>query len=123
MPQSIPHGLTRQQVLQTLADLDAGLKHDFGTPTGYELVYKGKRYAPKAVIGLACRYLIGRVLRFDEFSGGEAPGQANHVLRSLGFPVVKKGEHVEDEDLAGKDWSQRAVALIVADYFSMLEKE
>src|SRR5262245_31740995 len=73
MPQSTLAGLTQKLVLRTLADLDAGIDHPFGQPTGYELVYQGKRYAPKAVVGLACRYSIGRTLQPDEFSGGEAP--------------------------------------------------
>jgi hypothetical protein len=90
MPQSIPKGLTRECVLQALADLDAGIEHPFGPPTGYELVHEGRRYPPKTVIGLACRSLLGRILRPEEFSGGEAPGQANFVLRELGFMVVRK---------------------------------
>ena len=51
MPQSIPAGLSRTHVLQALADLDAGVDHPFGQPTGYELLHEGKRYPPKAVIG------------------------------------------------------------------------
>src|SRR4051795_7600612 len=124
MPQSIPAGLTREHVLRPLADLDAGLDHPFGQPTGYELVHDGKRYAPKAVVGLACRYHLGRVLQPEEFSGGEAPGQANFVLRKLGFTVVRKGEELAEEAKpAHKDWSEQEVGLIVADYFTMLEKE
>jgi hypothetical protein len=92
LPQAIPQGLTRECVLAALADLDAGVEHPFGQPTGYELVHEGKRYPPKAVVGLACRSLLGRILRPDEFSGGEAPGQANHVLRELGFVVVHEGQ-------------------------------
>jgi hypothetical protein len=61
MPQAIPKGLTRAAVLQAPADLDTGVEHPFGTPTGYEVVHDGRRYAPKAVIGLACRALLGRV--------------------------------------------------------------
>ena len=124
MPQSIPAGLTQEHVLRTLADLDAGIDHPFGQPTGYELVHQGKRYAPKAVVGLACRYSIGRILQPDEFSGGEAMGQANCVLRKLGFTVARKGEEVEDaEKTPPKDWSEQEVRLIVADYFNMLEAE
>src|SRR5947199_3421347 len=74
MPQSIPKGLTRECILQALADLAAGIEHPFGPPTGYELVHEGKRYPPKAIIGLACRSLLGRILLPEEFSGGEAPG-------------------------------------------------
>jgi len=78
---------------------------------------------PTSQVGLACRYSIGRVLPPEEFSGGEAPGQANFVLRKLSFTVVRKGEAPEEEELARKDWSEDEVNLLVADYFAMLEKE
>ena len=123
MPQSIPPGLAREHVLRALTDLDAGTDHPFGAPSGYELVHGDKRYAPKAVIGLACRYSVGRVLTPDQFSGGEAPSQANFVLRKLGFTVVRKGEEVAMDESPGADWSEREVGLVVADYFAMLEKE
>ena len=48
MPQSIPKGLTREHVLKALADLDAGIDHPFGKPTGYELV---RRRFPAAARG------------------------------------------------------------------------
>src|SRR6516162_2624775 len=98
MPQSIPAGLTRTHVLQAITDLDSGVDHPFGPPTGYELVHEGKRYPPKAVIGLACKYSLRRVLLPEEFSGGEAPGQANFVLRKLGFTVIRKGEGTAEEE-------------------------
>lgn len=123
MPQSIPPGLTKDHVLRTLADLDGGVDHPFGKPTGYELVHDGKRYAPKAVVGLACRYSIGRILNPEEFSGGEAPGQANFLLRKLGFTVARKGEDAAEEKPARIDWTEQEVGLIVADYFDMLEAE
>jgi hypothetical protein len=113
--------LSREHVLQALADLEAGTKHPFGPPTGYELVHEGRRYPPKAVIGLACRSLLGRVLLPEEFSGGEAPGQANFVLRELGFTVETKGPR--EPDSGGQDWSSEEVGLIVADYFLMLRSE
>ncbi len=122
MLQAIPAGLTQDHVLRTLADLDAGIAHPFGHPTGYELIHNNRRYAPKAVIGLACRYSIGRLLQPEEFSGGEAPGQANFVLRKLGFSIIKKDD-VPQESQTGKDWSREEVRLIVADYFDMLEAE
>src|SRR5437879_4160614 len=97
MPQAIPKGLTRFHTLQALADLAAGVEHPFGVPTAYELVHEGKRYPPKAVVGLACRSLLGRILQPEEFSGGEAPGQANYVLRELGFTVERKGTDPSSE--------------------------
>ncbi len=122
MPQSIPAGLTQDHVLRALAELDAGAVHPFGKSTGYELLHNNQRYAPKAVIGLACRYSIGRLLQPEEFSGGEAPGQANFVLRKLGFTIIKKDD-VQQESQTGKDWSREEVRLIVANYFDMLEAE
>jgi len=121
MPHSIPAGMKKEHVLRALAELDAGVTHPFGEPTGYELVHAGKRYAPKAAIGLACRYSIGRVLMPEEFSGGEAPGQANFLLRKLGFSVERKLD--EQEPLTGQDWTQEEVSRVVVDYFRMLESE
>ena len=122
MPQSIPAGLTKEHILKALADLDVGIDHAFGQSTGYELVHDGKQYAPKAVVGLASQYSMGRILQPKEFSGGEAPGQANFVLRKLGFTVVSKSDEAE-EPQAGKSWSENEVGLIVADYFEMLQAE
>jgi hypothetical protein len=85
MPQSIPAGLTRAHVLQAIADLDAAVDHPFGQPTGYELFHEGKRYLPEAVIGMACKYSLGRVAMPEEFSGGEALGQANFVGKFVSF--------------------------------------
>src|SRR5262249_21004021 len=125
VPQSIPPGLTREHVLRALAELKAGAEHAFGEPTKYEVVWDGKRYAPKAVIGLAFRHVRVRPLLPGDFSGGEAPGQANYVLRKLGFTVVRKGESVagEEEPQAGQDWTGEEVRLAVADYFAMLRAE
>jgi len=119
MPQSIPKGLTADHVRFALSELDAGVEHPFGSPTGYEVVHEGRRYPPKAVIGLAFRHLRGETLPPEAFSGGEAPGQANYVLRNLGFTVEKKGESTET-DARPEDWSAEEVDLIVADYFEML---
>src|SRR5437763_4047741 len=116
MPQSIPKSLTAEHVRLALAELDVGVDHPFGAPTGYELVHEGRRYPPKAVIGLAFRHLTGQILPPEDFSGGEAPGQANHILRRLGFTVEKKGDAPADSE-ARVDWSEDEVRLIVADYF------
>ena len=119
MPQSIPKGLTREHILKAIADLDSGIDHPFGQPTGYELIHEGKNYPPKAVIGIAFRHLAGEVLLPERFSGGEAPGQANYELRRLGFQVIAKEKVVTEEGAAS--WSQDEVNLLVADYFDMLQ--
>ena len=121
VPPSIPPSLSKEHVLKALADLDAGIAHPFGAPTGYELVHDDKHYPPKAVVGLATRYLIGRILQPEEFSSGIGPGQAVYVLRNLGFNVVEIAG--ADESLKGTPWSRSEVDLIVEDYFDMLRTE
>jgi hypothetical protein len=121
MPQSIPKGITREHVLKALAELGAGARPPFGKPMGYELIHDGKRYAPKAVVGLAYRHFAGRLLHHKEFSGGEAPGQANFVLRRLGFEIVTKEQQAVEP--APQAWSDAEVEVIVGDYFDMLQKE
>lgn len=123
MPTSVPKGLTRQHVLSALGELDAGVAHPFGAPRGYELVHDGKRYAPKAVIGLACKHLLGRLLRPDEFSGGEGNGQANPALRRLGFEVVPIRETIEGNASTNREWSREELQTTVAEYLEMLVKE
>ena len=83
MPKSIPPGITREHVLKALAELDAGVGHPFGEPTAYQLVYEGKSYPPKAVVGLAARHLLGRVLRRDEFSSGVAAGSSSILTSAV----------------------------------------
>lgn len=85
----IPDGITREDVLQAIADFEAGVEHDFGDSTKYDLIYQSKRYPPKAILGLAARRLLGRALRPSEFSGGEQ-SKAVAVLRKLGFIVEPK---------------------------------
>ena len=108
----------------SLTELDAGADHPFGESTKFEVFHDGKRYAPKAVVGLACRFLLGRVLLPNEFSGGEAPGQANYALRRLGFTVLRKGQDdSEEENQARRNWSPKEVSLVIEDYFAMLRKD
>ncbi len=115
---AIPAGITRQDVVEAIADFDAGVDHPYGDSTRYDLIFEGRRYPPKAIVGLAARRVLGRLLDPErEFSGGEGPGQANGVLRSLGFTVISK------VDLSGEDWTDDEVALLLDTYFEMLGHE
>lgn len=113
MPKSIPDGLTQQHVLMALKDLDEGIEHSFGGATGYHLLHDGNAYAPKAVIGIAFRHLNGTILDHGEFSGGEQKGQANFVLRELGFSV----EPITDQSGSGNDQKAASEKLVSEGYF------
>lgn len=120
MPKVIPEGLRKEHILLALRDLDAGIEHSFGTPTGYELIYDGNRYPPKAVVGIAFRHFTGSILPHEQFSGGEKPGQANYELRNLGFTIEaiqqRHGEFITSRGFALPDDSE---ALAVRSWFNM----
>ena len=64
--------ITREDIREAIAALDRGEPHAFGPSTFYDLLLDdGRRYPPKAVVGLAARRALGRPLRPDEFSGGQ----------------------------------------------------
>jgi len=86
----LPEGISREHVEQAIAQLDQGVAHRFGSSKEYDLVFAGKAYPPKAVLGVAATILTGREVTPDEFSAGEGPGQTNPLLRSLGFDVIKR---------------------------------
>lgn len=84
----IPTSIRAIHVIQALAALDQGEPHHFGEPTRYELHHNGRRYPPKAVIGIAGRFATGEELRPGDFSSGEQRSQAVGYLRALGFTVL-----------------------------------
>ena len=87
--------MTAEDVRRAIEDLDAGVDHPFGESTDFDVLFDGKRYPPKAVVGLAAKYALGAELAPQDFSGGEAPGAANPFLRTLGFEVVTKVDSAE----------------------------
>ena len=122
MPKSIPKGLEKEHVLAAMRDLDDGVNHGFGTPTKFSVLYQGKQYPPKAVVGLAFKYLRGSILLAHEFSGGEAVGQANFELRQLGFDVVPLTE-AENSLSSRAEWTQVEIDAAVVAYLEMLRQE
>src|SRR4051794_10124157 len=63
--------VTRPDVEQALGDLDNGVPHPFGPSSTFDLLYEGRRYPPKAVIGLAAKHQNGVELAPGDFPGGE----------------------------------------------------
>jgi hypothetical protein len=84
--------LNRQSVLAALAEHDevgeVAFLEQHGFNSGeYFLVHQGKRYASKAVAGVAHGYATGEALSAAAFSGGADTVQP--VLERLGFEVVR----------------------------------
>jgi len=77
-------------LLHAIHDLDEGVEHLIADSTGYDLVYQGKHYPPKAVLGIAGRYALNRELGPEHFSGGEN-STCFKILRQVKmFSIVQK---------------------------------
>lgn len=83
--------LEREHVLMALEQLDAGAKTRFAESIKFDVVYKGKRYAPKEVTGLALENAYQRAFGPGDFKGG-GESSAFRALRRCGFTIVPKAE-------------------------------
>jgi hypothetical protein len=59
--------------------------HGFAPTTTYELIWDGRRYPPKALLGTAYELATGHRLASGDFEGGKTG--AVKVLGKLGFTV------------------------------------
>lgn len=90
MTKKIPDSLTRLELLKAIAELDRGIAHEFGESIGYDVLFEGRRYAPKAVVGVAARTLLGTHLSPSDFKGGLGT-KCFRILTNNGFTIVTKG--------------------------------
>ncbi|HEY0822051.1 MAG TPA: hypothetical protein VGD46_24965, partial [Rhizobacter sp.] len=94
-------------------------RYGYGKASNYLVMNpRSKEWADsKAIAGVALGFQFPDVgpLNASDFSGGEATVQAK--LEGLGFEVKRLSE------IAGSDWTEAEVALIVADYLAMLTQE
>jgi len=95
----MPHPLawdevTRDHVMSALQEYDRlgpeGFfsEHGFAPTTTYELVWDGRSYPPKAILGTAYEFATDERLASGDFEGGKAG--AVKVLGKLGFTVQAK---------------------------------
>lgn len=61
-------------------------KYGYGKALTFMLIYKGRQYDSKAIVGAAYQHQFGSPLRNTDFSGGQA--SVVPKLSSLGFKVV-----------------------------------
>jgi 5-methylcytosine-specific restriction enzyme A len=87
----IPDGITRAHLIDAIRALDAGEPHPFGPSTGYDVLYNGKRYPPKAVVGVAARQVAPRHLGPDDFHGGLGT-PCFRTLEINGFEIITKAD-------------------------------
>lgn len=88
--------INADDVRSALNDLSTGIViHEFDRPKLWSVVSDGQRFAPKAVLGVAARRVLGRVAQPGDFQGSER--LYKQALGRLGFDVVKlrPGDRIE----------------------------
>ena len=84
-------GVTHAHVVRAIREYDRlgaeafFAEHGFGPSRTYQLVWDGKPYPHKAVLGTAYELATGQRLAPSDFEGGKAGAVA--VLQALGFTV------------------------------------
>jgi len=91
----IPAGLTKEHVIAAIECIDRGMSSNFGNSKKYDLFFNGKRYVPKAVIGIASKIHTGKDYTSKDFGSGQG-SQCFKVLQGLGFHIIKKPKHDKD---------------------------
>ncbi|WP_052701740.1 hypothetical protein [Marinomonas sp. S3726] len=62
--------ITRENIIDAIQEFDIGIEHQFGKSTGYDVLFEGRRYPPKAIVGIAAKYVINKQLGPYDFKGG-----------------------------------------------------
>jgi MrcB-like, N-terminal domain/Domain of unknown function (DUF3883) len=81
--------LERQHVIAAIKKLDAGGTSRFANSIKYDLLFQGKRYPPKEVVGIALEQMTGKRFGPTSFSGGES-STSLRTLKRCGFTIVHK---------------------------------
>ena len=121
MPRTkIPEGIVAADVIEATALFSSkSVSHDFHESEKFDVIVEGKRFPPKAILGLAAMRILGMPLKPSDFSGGEGSPCFN-ILRGLGFAIILKSE---SNSTGSSDWSEAEIDATVSAYLSMLSSE
>ncbi|WP_222890666.1 HNH endonuclease [Enterobacter sp. C2] len=90
----LPKNLPREAILAAAHAYDAGVNHAFAASRDYDVIINGRRYPPKAIVGIAASTLTGLIFTPAEFSGG-IKSKCVRLLTDQGFQIVHKNEPIE----------------------------
>ena len=91
---NIPDGITNEDIFSAAkAYDDKSIPHEFSHSTTYDVIINGHRYPPKAIIGIASSYHLGRPLTPHHFSGG-LQTKCFRVLKDNRFRIVLKNDDI-----------------------------
>jgi len=88
---------TKKLLLDALHKLDGGYDHNFYKSNTYDVVHNGKRYPPKAVVGIAAEEITGIPFGPNDFNGGAAT-RCMKILTSHGIYWEEKHQVILAND-------------------------
>ncbi len=90
MSSSLPEQIDHELILGAMRSYRSGVDHPFAASTKYDVLDDaGRRYPPKAIVGLAVQEATSQRLASRDFSGG-AGSKCFRLLEEAGFAIVPK---------------------------------
>lgn len=87
----LPDRLSRESIIDAISAYDAGVSHRFDDSVLYDVLYEGRRYPPKAIVGIAAKSITGEEFSPKDFSGG-LKSKCFRLLLNQGFEITRKDE-------------------------------
>jgi 5-methylcytosine-specific restriction protein A len=106
LPLSIPHNI----LLDAIKALDNGYFHLFSDSTGFDVLFRGRRYPPKAVVGVAAELMDGIQRTPYDFKGGPRK-LCFKILEDNGFFISSKNEEKFGKPMKNANWSRDELIL------------
>ena len=107
MADKIPNGIEYFHIIEAIKSIDNGMPHNFSESIEYDVIFNNKRYAPKAVIGIAASIITGKEFYPSDFKGG-LNSRCFKTLTDHGFNIVTKyqkspfPDEIKDKYIEGK---------------------
>ncbi|WP_431622724.1 HNH endonuclease [Enterobacter hormaechei] len=94
MKKKLPDFIPRECIIAAMRAYDEGITHPFSESRLYDVVFEGRGYPPKAIIGIAVLNITGVMLKPENFNGG-LNSKCFRLLIDQGFEIVQKEEDNE----------------------------
>lgn len=89
MKKKLPDRLSRECIIAAMYAYDEGVTHPFSESRLYDVVFEGRGYPPKAIIGIAVLSVTGVMFKPENFNGG-LNSKCFSLLTDQGFQIVEK---------------------------------
>ena len=123
MPQKLPNNISSDVIVEAVKSFDNGAHHTFGASTLYDLLFEGRRYPPKAIVGLAAASVTGLQYGPVDFTGG-LDSKCFKILWDAGFEIIFKTDNqpLAEEVLPSETYIEGAVRQVTLNAYERNEK-